>query len=131
MLLEDKNASTIAITTVIIRTPSISGEFIMGDGGNGGAGGGEGPLHFSKKDSSTAIYAVQVYSRAGHHRSSARFDCQLSGKAREDSDHTVLYWHLPSWRNCEHCNNFFGFHSPSPLLASTAYGGPGVSSAFY
>ena len=34
---------------------------LMADGGDGGAGGGEGPLCFSKKDSSTAIYAVQVY----------------------------------------------------------------------
>ena len=33
----------------------------MADGGDGGAGGGEGPLRFSKKDSSTAIYVVQVY----------------------------------------------------------------------
>ena len=27
----------------------------MADGGDGGAGGGEGPLRFSKKDNSTAI----------------------------------------------------------------------------
>ena len=33
----------------------------MTEGGDGGAGGGEGPLRFSKKDSSTAIYVVQVY----------------------------------------------------------------------
>ena len=33
----------------------------MADGGDDGAGGGEGPLRFSKKDSSTAIYVVQVY----------------------------------------------------------------------
>ena len=33
----------------------------MADGGDGGAGGGEGPLRFLKKDSSTAIYIVQVY----------------------------------------------------------------------
>ena len=35
---------------------------IKADGGDGGAGGGEGPLRFSrsKKDSSTAIYVVQV-----------------------------------------------------------------------
>ena len=30
----------------------------MAEGGDGGAGGGEEPLHFSKKDSSTAIYVV-------------------------------------------------------------------------
>ena len=92
----------------------------MADGGDSGAGGGEGPLHFSKKDTSTAIYVVQVYF--------ARFDCQLSGKVREDSDRTVviavLYWHLPSWRNCDSC---YVFHLASPLLASTACGGPGVS----
>ena len=62
----------------------------------------KGPCVSRRKTAVPTIYVVQV---------GVLFDCQLSEKAREDSDHTVviavLYRHLPSWRNCERCNNFF------------------------
>ena len=72
----------------------------------------KGPCVSQRKTTAQPFTLSRCTSRAGCHCSSARFNCQLSGKAHEDSDRTimiaVLYWHLPSWRNCEHCNNFFG-----------------------
>ena len=69
----------------------------------------KGPCVSRRKTAAQSFMLSRCTSRAGRHCSSARFDCQLSGKAREDSDRTVviaiLYWHLPLWRNCERCNN--------------------------
>ena len=66
-----------------------------------------GPCVSQRKTAAQPFTLSRCTSQAGCHCSSARFDFQLSGKAHEDSDRHPVLAHLPSWQNCERCNNFF------------------------